>query len=62
MHTNVVMLKKGSTFTLTTDLSVLGDETTVAVQYPNLPKVLVKGSKDPDIIFLFPRGISLRGV
>ncbi|HEY0220594.1 MAG TPA: pyruvate kinase [Candidatus Paceibacterota bacterium] len=45
--TESIVLKKGQTFTLTTD-DVVGDETTVSVNYPLLPKEVKKGH----IIFL----------
>lgn len=38
-------LEKGQEFTLVTDESVVGDNTTVAVQYKNLPKVLKVGDQ-----------------
>lgn len=40
-----VKLVSGQTFTLTTDLSVVGDATKVAVQYTNLPRVLAVGNR-----------------
>ena len=40
-----VMLKQGQEVTLTTDYSIKGDETTIAVSYPSLAKDVNPGSK-----------------
>lgn len=51
-----VLLARGNQFTLLVDQSVVGDETRVAVQYPNMPNVLTPGN----IVLIDDGLISLR--